>query len=172
MNIKEELTREHSKALTMRIVKYIGDDKDRFKELITLFLGDNYRLTQRAAWPLAYCCLEQPQLAKQYQKKLLQKLQEPNQHDAVKRNILRIWTEQMPPQELWGELFDICYTFARSKDEPGAIKAFSLHVMSHITKQFPELASELRMLVEDLMPMGTPAIVSRGKKVLKLLDKL
>ncbi len=172
MHIQEELIREHSKPLTMRIVQYIGDDKTRFKELMTIFLGDSYRLTQRAAWPLAFCSIAHPELIKPYQKELLHKLTEPNQHDAVKRNILRIWVEQMPPENLWGELFDICYVFARSKDEPGAIKAFSLHVMGNITKQFPELATELRALVEDLMPMGTPAIQSRGKKVLKLLDKL
>jgi hypothetical protein len=172
MDIKEALEHEHSKAQTDRITKFIGNDKTRFKVLVSLFLGDDYRTTQRAAWPLAYCSLEHPELLEPYQTKLLQKLKEPNQHDAVKRNILRVWAYQMPPIDLWGELFDVCYTFTRSKDEPGAIRAFSMHVMSNITLQFPELATELRSLVEDLMPIGTPAIISRGKKVLKLLDKL
>jgi hypothetical protein len=38
MNIKEALLQEHSKAQMQKIVAYIGNDKKRFAELITLML--------------------------------------------------------------------------------------------------------------------------------------
>lgn len=171
MDIKAALIQEHSKTQTKRITDFIGNDPAHFKTLIVLFLGDDYRITQRAAWALSNCCLDYPELAIPYQQQLLDKLKAPNQHDAVKRNILRIWIPQMPPEDLWGELFDICYRFARSKDEPGGIRAFALYVLGNIAGQYKDLAPEVRLLIEDLKPIATPAILSSGKKVLKQLNK-
>jgi hypothetical protein len=48
MDIREALTAEHSKLQTMAIVSYIDSDPARFRELMDIFLGDEYRLTQRA----------------------------------------------------------------------------------------------------------------------------
>lgn len=171
MNIKEALLQEHSKTQTQKITDYIGNDPKRFKELIELFLGDHNRITQRAAWALSYCAEKFPHLIDPYQTRLLEKLVKPNQHDAIKRNILRNWVHYMPPEDLWGELFDICYAFARSKDEAGAIRAFSIYILGNIAMKYPELASEVEVLIEDLKPIGTPAILSSGKKVLKKLQK-
>ncbi len=171
MDIREALLQEHSKSQTQRITDYIGDDPERFKILVELFLGDHNRITQRAAWALSNSGLDHPGLTAPYQEQLLQKLQIPDQHDAIKRNILRIWVHQMPPEDLWGELFDVCYAFARSKDEAGAIKAFSIYIMGNIAWHYPELAEEVRTLIEDLKPIATPAVLGSGKKVLKKLQK-
>lgn len=62
INIHQLLQKEHSKKQTDRIVKYIGDDKTRFATLIELFFDGEYRITQRAAWPLSYCVREHPEL--------------------------------------------------------------------------------------------------------------
>src|SRR5689334_4378103 len=93
MNIRESLTREHSRNMTMRIVKYIGDDKSRFRELMDIFLAGEYRLTQRSAWALGYAGRLHPELITPYTPKLISKLQEKSVHDAVKRNILRVWQD-------------------------------------------------------------------------------
>lgn len=49
MNIVQEVLKEHSKAMCGRIVKYVGKDRTRFSELVTVFLKGPYRVTQRAA---------------------------------------------------------------------------------------------------------------------------
>jgi hypothetical protein len=171
MDIQAALIQEHSKAQTKRITDYIGDDPERFDALMKLFLGDTYRITQRAAWAVSNCAMAYPQLIEPFHTILLSKLKEAHQHDAVKRNILRIWVNHMPPEALWGELFDTCYTFARSKDEPGAIKAFSLYVLGNIAAVYKELGEEVKSLIEDLNPIGTPAILASSRKVLKQLNK-
>jgi len=40
MNIRDALAAEHSKRQTMKIVRYVGDDPKRFKELLDGFLSD------------------------------------------------------------------------------------------------------------------------------------
>ncbi|MES2778766.1 MAG: hypothetical protein V4651_02615 [Bacteroidota bacterium] len=171
MDLRSEILREHSKPQTLRIVQYVGNDKQRMKELMVLFLGNEYRITQRAAWPLSYIGIAHPDLVKPYDGKLLEFLQQQGAHDAVKRNILRLWGETMPSQKYWGELFDICYQLARSKDEAVAIRTFAMQVMSNIVITYPELTFELKSLAEELILLGQPAFISRGKKVLKLIEK-
>ena len=55
MDIRQALTAEHSKRQTMAIVEFIGDDARRFAELMKIVFAGEYRLTQRAAWPMNYC---------------------------------------------------------------------------------------------------------------------
>jgi hypothetical protein len=172
MNIKEELLKEHSKAQTMRIVAFVGVDKKRFQELMQLFLNNEYRITQRAAWSVSYCAIAHPALIKPYMSELIAKLKEPNVHDAVKRNIVRIWEAIDIPDDNSGEIYDICFGYLRSLDEPIAVKAFSMTVLGKICRNYLELKEELKASIEDMMPFGSPAIVSRGKKLLKELQKM
>ncbi|MBI3511307.1 MAG: hypothetical protein HY064_11630 [Bacteroidetes bacterium] len=55
MNLRKTILEEHSKNQTMKIVKWVGNDRERFSELMKIFLRYEYRLTQRAGWPMSYC---------------------------------------------------------------------------------------------------------------------
>ncbi len=74
MDLLKLLRAEHSKKNTDRIVGYISDDKDRFAQLMQLFFKGEYRITQRAAWPLSYCVRRHPELITPYFKPLLDNL--------------------------------------------------------------------------------------------------
>ncbi len=54
MNLESEILEEHSKRNTIRLAKWIGSDKKRFKELMKIFLKGEYRVTQRSAWILMH----------------------------------------------------------------------------------------------------------------------
>ena len=90
MDIRQSLLAEHSKPQTMKIVEFIGADEKRFAELMKIFFAGEYRLTQRAAWPLNYCAERHPDLIQPYLPKLLNCLNRDDVHDAVKRNIVRL----------------------------------------------------------------------------------
>ena len=90
MNIREALRAEHSKRQTMAIVEHIGSDPKRFAELMSIFFEGEYRLTQRAAWPMNHCTERQPQLISPYLSRLVNQLERDDVHDAVKRNALRL----------------------------------------------------------------------------------
>ena len=64
MNIKTALLKEHSKKQCDAIVKWVGDDQKRFDELFDLFLHDEYRVVQRAGWPISYCVEKNPEFIK------------------------------------------------------------------------------------------------------------
>jgi hypothetical protein len=168
MNLKEALLEEHSKTQTDKIVRYVGNDKNRFSELMKLFLGDEYRITQRAAWPLSYCAEEHSELIRPYFKKLIENLDKPNLHDAVKRNTMRLFQFIDVPDDLQGKLIDKCFQYIQSMDEPVAVRAFALTVAERISREFPELKQELILIAKDQMEYSdSPAIKSRCKAILK-----
>lgn len=174
MNLKTEILKEHSKAQTRRIVDYIGTDEDRFAELINLFLHGEYQLTQRAAWVIGVSSLMYPFLINPHWSEILRKLQEPDIHDAVKRNVIRILEDIEIPNEFLDEITDLCFNFLTNPTETIAVKAFSMTVLSKIVKKIPDLKNELFFTIEDLMMRYqdvSPAIMSRGRKVLKQLKR-
>jgi hypothetical protein len=171
VNIEEAILKEHSKKQTMLIVNFIGDDKVRFKLLMELFLKGEYRITQRASWVVSYCAIANPEFLKPYFKKLITKLKEPNIHDGVKRNIVKVFSEIELPEELLGEIYDICFHYLRAIDETIAVKAHSMTVLEKICIRYPELKTELVATIEDMIPFGSSGIVARAKKILNNLSK-
>ena len=71
MDLKEELIREHSKRQTLKIVNYVGDDQERFDELMRYFFSKDEILSSHAAWAMSYCGKAHPQLLKKHFSKII-----------------------------------------------------------------------------------------------------
>lgn len=172
MDIRKQLLTTHSKENTTLIVKYIGASRERFDELMKLFLYGEYRVIQRAAWVLGDVARLHPQMAMAYLPEMVENLKKPDLHDASKRNTLRFLQEIEVPEAHWGELAEICFNCLTSMEEAIAIKVFAMTVLLGIVKKVPELKDELRYAIEDQLPYGSAGFKSRGKKVLKALEKI
>ena len=168
MNLRQEILKEHSKAQCNKIVEWVGNSQERFDELFRLFLNDEYRVVQRAAWPVSYCAIANPGLIKKHFGSLLTNLQKPNLHDAVKRNSIRLLQDVPIPRKYQGDVMTICFNYLVSPTEPVAVKAFSLTVLGKLANNYPEIIPEIKLLIEDQLPQQTAAFKSRAKKLLKL----
>lgn len=169
MNLRNTILAEHSKANCSRIVKWIGNDQHRFNELLELFLHDEYRVVQRAAWPLSYAVMANPQLVKKHLGKILANLEKPGLHDAVKRNTVRLLQDIEIPPKYQGLVMNACFEYISSPTEKPAIKAFSLTVLQNLSGQYPEIKQELKTIIEDRWDHETAAFRSRAKKILNKL---
>jgi len=171
VDIEKRLAAEHSKSLTLAIVEYVGDDKNRFKQLFDVFLNGNYHLSQRAAWALSYVSIKHPQLVKPYFSKLIEMLGEPGKHPAVKRNILRIFETIDIPEKYQAILIDECFKIISDPSQPAAIVAFAITTATNLCKPFPELSRELKLLLNELIIFEhKPAIKVRVKRAMKMLN--
>ena len=172
MDIKTVLKSQHNKPTTLKIVNYIANDKTKFKKLITVFFESDYRLTQRAAWPLGEVVILHPNLITPYFSKLIKKLNEQNHHPALYRNILRIMQEITIPQKFQSQLLDCCFKFILNPAQPIATIAFAITVAAKICKPYKELTDELILVLKQLqIHPQTPAIISRIKQAYILLGK-
>jgi hypothetical protein len=170
MNIRESLEKEHSKALTLRIIAYVGSDTSRMAELMTCFFDGEWRVCQRAAWAVGLIGEKHPQLIEPYLKQMLLNLTIP-QHDAISRNTMRILRD-MPdiPDDMLGLAADVSFRFLENPSVAIAIRAFSIRVLAKICKKEPELKDEVRALIEDILEHDkAPGIVSAGRDVLRQL---
>ena len=167
MDIQATLLKEHSKLQCNKIVKYIGNDKKRFAELMKLFFEGEYRTTQRAAWPMSNCVRAHPELINPYFKKLLDKLANPKEGDSVLRNTVRLLQDVDIPEKFHGKLMTLCFDFIQSNDTAVAIKAFSLTILKNLSKKYPEIIPEVKSIIEERWDHETAAFRTRAKSFLK-----
>ena len=172
MNLRPEILKEHSKAQCTKIVNWVGADQNRFDALFALFLNDEYRVVQRAAWPVSNCVMAHPEFINKNWLKLINNLKKPGLHDAVKRNSIRLMQDIEIPEKYHGGIMNICFEYLEAPTEAMAIKAFSMTVLGNFAKKYPEIKTELKLLIEDQMPHQTAGFKSRGKKILQQLEKL
>ncbi len=166
MDILEALLAEHSKRQTMKIVRYIDGDPVKFKELMGYFLGNTYRLSQRAAWAVNYCARQRRELIKPYFNKLVEQLERDDVHVAVRRNVARMLQFIEVPKRLEGRVYDACYNLLDDADQPVAVRVFALSTAAKIAKKEPDLLDELRLVATKYPALMTAGFRSRAKRVL------
>ncbi len=170
-NILEALQTEHSKAMTNKIVKFIGDDGERMLELMTCFFGDDARISQRAAMSVCWVADKYPELIEPYLEKMLLLSRASNVHYALQRNTMRVLRE-LPkiPESVLGLATDTAFKFLEIPSTPVAIRAFSMRVLYKISQKEPDLKNELKLIIETFLPHETlPAFTSTAKEILRLL---
>ena len=170
MDIEKKLHEGHSRTITLAIVEYVGNDKNKFKILMDLFLGKVPKLIQRGGWPMSLVAIAHPELIKPYLGKLIIKLQQTDNHPSVARNILKIFEAIEIPEKYEGYLVECCFAILVSPTNPIASIAFAITVATKICKKYPDLKNELRLHLEQMQthPVA-PAIKVRIKRAIKEL---
>ena len=169
MDLREQLLREHSKTNCLKVVKWVGNSPDRFRELIDLFLKDEYRVVQLAAWPVSYVAEAHPELIRKHLPRLIKNLARTDTHPAVRRNTIRLFQHIDIPKKFQGQVMHLCFEYISDPQEKAAVKAFSLTVLENLAELYPEIKPELKTIIEERWNTETPAFRSRAKKILKKL---
>ena len=166
MIIRDQLLQEHSLANTMKIVDFACASEENFEQLMQCFLCNEYRVCQRAAWAVSHVASQRPAFINAYIKDLVDQLARKDVHNAVIRNSVRILQQIEIPEEFHGEVLNACLGFIENHNTPVAIKAFSLTTLDNLSKLYPEIKGELKLIIEERWEMETPAFRSRAMKIL------
>lgn len=169
-HIQNLLEQGHSKALRNEVVEYVGNSKKRMKALMFFFFHENLQYCQRSSWSVGHIGIENHKLVQPYLQAMVKTLDNPK-HDAVVRNVLRIFEDVDIPEELEGYLCDKCFEYVENPKYAVALRAFGLTVLQKIARSYPELQAELVALVKEIIPTGTAAIKVRGRRVLEEFDR-
>lgn len=167
MDILEALLAEHSKSQMKKIVQYIDRDPTKFAELMKVFLGDTYRLSQRAAGVLNYCAENHHELVKPYFGRLIDQLEREGSHVAVRRNVVRMLQFLEIPRRYRGRIFGACYNLVNDPSQPVAVKVFAMSTAARIAENEPDLLNELKLVVDKYLPHSTAGFKSRARKIFK-----
>lgn len=168
MNLEATLSKTISKEQVNAIVRWIGDDPQRFDRLFTIFTTADNRTVQRAAWPMSYCAVKYPVLIKKHYATLLRLVEQSNGLPAVRRNILRL-LDQGPllPEKYHGRIMAACFKSMEDPREPIACRAFAIGILLKLAKVYPEIVPELKTVAAVILPGAAPGVKSRALNVLK-----
>jgi hypothetical protein len=170
--LRDEILQEHSKVQTQKIADWVGKDEQRFKELLYLFLHDEYRVVQRAAWIVSMVAERHKELVESYLEVIVKRMTDKEVHVAVKRNVVRILQFVTIPASLHGDVMNACFSFFENPAETIGVRCFSMTVLAHLAKQYPEIKQEIKLVIEDALENGASAgFKSRAKKTLSDLSE-
>jgi hypothetical protein len=87
----------------------------------------------------------------------------------VIRNTVRLLQDVSIPKRWHGRVMSLCFDFVADPETPIAVKAFSLTILSNLSKDYPEIRGELKLIIEGQWEQATPAFRSRARTILKAL---
>ena len=155
----------------MKIADWACASRRNFRELMDCFMDKEYRVAQRAAWSVSWAAKQRPEMVMPYLETIVRQMQRSDVPDSVKRNAVRILEAIAIPEKLHGEVMNACFGFIEDPATAVAIKAFSLTTLFHLSKQYPEIISELKLVIEERWEHESAAFKSRGRKILAALNK-
>ena len=165
MDIKSALLEVHSREQALKIANYVGSDEKRFAELMKLFTGPVYRVSQRAAWPVSLCIERDPKLVGPYFPVLINQIERDDAHIAVRRNVLRLLQFVAIPKRYQGRIFDICYRLFADVSQPVAVRVFAMTVAANLANGDADLMNELQLVAESHPRSATAGFRSRVRRI-------
>lgn len=173
MTLREMILNGNKKDNATAVCDWVGDDARRFAQLVGLFLHDEYRVVQKAAWIISLVSERQPQLIDAHLEAIVQRMQEPGLPVAVRRNAVRIMQFIDLPESLHGPVMNACFDFVADPREAIAVRAFSMTILANLAKAYPEIGQELAVLLEEALEQeSSPGLRNRAQKVLKAIRSL
>ena len=169
--IKDQLV-DSSRMIADMVTAYIGDDQDKFDEIIEIMQKDQYPMAMRAARVAYFVSLKHPVLIRKHISNLIGMLSA-SKIDGIKRGVLKIMADttiRIEDDEL-GELTELAFTFVQDAREKIAVRALSIEVLERIIRYYPELKPEFIAVLESMPSDISVALKGKCKKVLKRLKK-
>lgn len=172
MMLQQLLAKKRSKATVHQITVFVGNDSNRFAELVDAMFHGTPHVAFTAAWSMSYCAEQFPELLNKHYSSLLAAVSKKDSSETLRRNIIRAFQFADIPKRYQGKVAACCFRFLEDKKEAIAVRVFSMSVLGNLTMENPGLKEELILLIEDGLPYASPAYLSRSKKVLKQLRRL
>jgi hypothetical protein len=164
-SIIDQLKAELSLRNTEYIAHWIGDDAERFKQIVDIMFTAEPTLQMRASWVISILSDKKPELLTPYVNRIITDI-DTFKHPGARRNLLRYLAQTEIPEVYYGELYDKCFTWLLSKDEPPAVKVHSMQILVNIAEILPDLKREIRLVMEELTDHESAAIRSRSRHLM------
>ncbi len=169
MDIKEQIQNERSRGNSDYIAAYIGNNDMLFYELMQLVFNGPDILPLWASWIACIVTDKYPGLLEPYVPEIIDNFKN-FRHKGIIRNLLRQLAQIHIPHEQQGILFDTCYNWLYSKNEPIAVKVHSMQVLYNISQSEPDLKNELYLVLDDFTDDISAGIRNRAMHLRKKLS--
>lgn len=164
------LMAENSRRNTDLISDLVCNKHELFDELMDIYLRNEEPLSRRAALVIDTVAERHPELLDIHLDSIAEALHR-FEHDGLKRISLRMIERSPIPENFIGDLMNLCFGWLVSPGESVAVKVYSMEILYRLSEKEPDLKKELADSIEWRIAEETPGFRSRGKKLLKKLNK-
>ncbi len=153
------------------LVGEVIKSQSHFDTLLQLSLHENDPLAWRASWVLDGSDERKPGMARKHISEVVQALPALESKGSL-RSLLRMLSRYEIPEEDQGLLIDLCFSCLVSEQYPVAVKAHAMLIIYNHVLLYPELKDEFIAVIEDQTANNSVGFKSRGRNLIKQLEKL
>jgi len=161
----QQLSRQHMEY----VAHCIGNNEKEFGRLMLIVCYGKEPVVQRAAWAMDACLEMYPELLTPYVETLIEALLGFG-NNGVRRQVVKALAACDIPERFQGQMADLCFHWLQSPTIPVGIKVHCMQILANITTNHPDLAVELRTVINEQIPRNSVGFASRGRKILKQLN--
>ncbi len=148
----------------------IAQNKVFVQDLLSYCLTVKYPYPQYSSWLLSHVVENHIELVLQFHFKIIDTFLD-CQEPSAQRNLSNVLTKLPKIEYREGELLDRYFSFLTNSESKVALKVYSMYQIVPFLKDYPELKTEFKSIIEAGMQKETPAFASAGRKVLKQIAK-
>ena len=154
------------------LVRYIANYPEHLELIMTKVLDDSQPENWRAAWMVDKIHEQHPELVIPYLQTMTNFVLT-TQNAGKKRHLLKLISINEIQEENLAVLLNFCINIFTNTAEPVAVRVHAMQALFNIAQREPDFSGELIELIEHEMEYhGSAGLASRGKKLLKKLNKL
>ena len=97
--------------------------------------------------------------------RLIETLEKPS-HNAIKRCIFRMFQQTSFTEEQTGKVLNLAFRHLQNREYPIAVRVFAMTTIYGITKKYPEIFSELEVVITENLSIESTGFQNRAHKIL------
>ena len=171
MNVRELLQEIPSRFEKEIYVKQIASSEKKFREVLKHCLADKDPISWRASWVLDGASEELPAIATPYISRIVNALPKIRSTGTI-RSLLRLLSRYEIDEKDQGVLIDLCFSYMVSELYPVAVKVHAMQIIYNHVLLYPELKAELKTVILDQIDNNSVGFLSRGRRIIKQMEKL
>lgn len=155
-------------GLSNEVAEEVLGNPALFDALFNGMLADNPVLRMRSADAIEKISAKRPELLQPYKRKLIQEVAKINQQEIrwhMAQMFPRLSLTGNERRIVMGILLDYL------KDNSSIVRTFSMQALTDLAKSDESLQPQVAGVIEELTRTGSPAMKSRGKKLMEKMKK-
>jgi len=171
MDYRPALTDLPSEAGKRIMIQRVGNSREKFNHLLDICMNEKDPLAWRAAWIMDGSDEKWPGLGRHALPRVVNALPGMKSTGTI-RCLLRMISRYEIAEDDQGVLIDECFSYLISDRYPVAVKAHAMEIIYQHVLIYPELKEELAAAISDHMENNSAGFKSRGRRILKQLEKI
>ncbi len=165
-NLNDIIMAEHSRAQADFIADIVISQPTLLNELVEIVFLNEEPISRRASWPLRIVSDRNPEIVTPVIPQIVKELPIIDSM-PIRRALLALLVNVDIPEEFHGELLQFTTGILLNKGSEIAHVIYSTDIYYKLSVNEPDLLNELALMLEQLLPYGSPGVKSKSRKTIK-----